>query len=318
MKGDVEVDIPSSASAVSVNAVLQQSSQRPKKSLGGAKPNLWTLVSGRKISFTEITVPAEDVETLTYVNELNRRIQEEVSTRSLAGSIKRQQYQSCIAQLIDGRYLILDGSRRRQAAIEANRPLRVLFCVEELTLPEVKGLSKESQSSEEHSLRDNGKHFEYLLKHPDFPMTVEQVLEEEGINKSFYDRCVRAWAVPSELIALFETPTDLGDESFRKLTRVAKKFPNKMNLVKFISKLEIKSGTSIPETLNFIEEAAGLKKVANGDKPRKIVDINKNRHVKVKKSGKSKTVFEVSNGSQKELEDIERLIADYYKNKQDK
>jgi ParB family transcriptional regulator, chromosome partitioning protein len=279
-------------------------------------PVIWTLVSGRKVSFLTITIPAEDVERLTRAHEHNRRLQSELKTHSLVKSIARQQYQSCIATLVDGIYELSDGTRRRDAAIKAQRPLRVMYCKEVLTTAEVKGLTKELQSAEEHSARDHGAYFEYLLNHPTSPMTKDQIIEEEGISEAKYERCMRAWEVPQKLVDLFEHPKELGDIRFRKLKSVASKFIDNEALEAFTSTLDIQPGTSTDEVLAFIVEAAGLKKSKSSDKPRKFVDIDKNRHVKIKKSGKAKTIFEVSNGSEREIEDIERLIAEYYQSKQ--
>ena len=299
--------------AQSMTAIMNE-----KNSNAASVPNeavMWKLDSGREVAFWTVTIPAEDVAELTSVHEHNRRLQNELKTKSLVKSISRQQYQSCIATLVDGIYELSDGSRRRDAAIEAKRPLRVMYCKEALTTQEVKALIKELQSAEEHSLRDHGAYFEYLINHPTSPMTKEQIIDEEGISEAKYDRCVRAWAVPQQLVDLFDEPKELGDRSFRKLKSVASKFIDNEALEAFTSKLDIHPGTSTEEVIVFIVEAAGLKK-AQSDKPRKFVDIDKNRFVKIKKSGKSKTIFEVSNGSNKEIEDIERLIAEYYQSKQ--
>ncbi|QIR16476.1 ParB N-terminal domain-containing protein [Shewanella aestuarii] len=277
---------------------------------------VWTLVSGREVAFETITIAAEDVERLTKVHKQNRRLQNELRARSLAKSIARQQYYSCIATLVDGIYELSDGSRRRSAAIEAKRPLRVMYCKEILTTAEVKGLIKELQSAEEHSPRDHGAYFESLLNDVENPMTKEQIIEEEGISEAQYERYMRAWSVPQLLVDLFEEPRDLGDVSFRTLKKVANKIGDSDALKKFVDQLDIKPGTSLKEVMAYIVEAAGLKKAKTSDKARKFVDIDKNRHVKIKKSGKSKTIFEVSNGSEKEIEDIERLIAEYYQGKQ--
>ncbi len=271
------------------------------------QPTVWTLISGRNVTFTEITIPAEDVERLTKVNEHNRRVQNELKSKSLVNSIRRQQYQSCIAILIDGIYSFYDGSRRRAAAIEAHRPLRVMYCTETLTNQEVKGLIKELQSAEEHSLRDHGAYYESLLNHPTSPMTEEEIIFEEEISKSKFDRCMKAWSVPSLLIALFEDKKELGDGSYTILKKVAKKYATQSELESFVEGLDMQPGTSYKETMAFIVEAAGLSKKTNNEKPRKIIDISKDKWAKTRKSG-DKQFFEISRATKEELAKIEQFI----------
>lgn len=288
-----------------------------EESASSENKSVWELVSGRKVEFTEVIILAEEVADATYVHEHNRRIQGEVKSKSIAGmvlSIARQQYYPCIAQKLGDKYLITDGSRRRLAAIEAKSPLRIMSCESELTTAEVKALAKELQSSEEHSYRDHGGYYELLLSNEANPMTKEQIIIDEGISESHYERCVNAWRVPSELVDLFEWPSKLSHSDFVKLVKVAKKYPVQSELISIVESISIETGTSNKEVLGFIVEAAGLNKPKDSTKPRKVVDINKDKFVKVK-SEKNKTTFEISRGTPNELKDIENLIVEYYKQK---
>ncbi len=288
-----------------------------EESASSENKSVWELVSGRKVEFTEVIIPADEVADVTYVHEHNRRIQGEVKSKSIAGmviSIAKQQYYPCIAQKVGDKYLITDGSRRRLAAIEAKSPLRLMSCEEELTTAEVKGLAKELQSSEEHSYRDHGCYYELLLSDEANPMTKEQIIIDEGISESHYKRSINAWSVPSELVELFEWPSKLSHSDFVKLVKVTKKYPVQSELLSFVESVQIETGTSNKEVLGFIVEAAGLNKKIDSTRPRKVVDINKDKFVKVK-SVKHKTTFEISRGTPNELKDIENLIVEYYKQK---
>ena len=277
-----------------------------------ANPTTWKLVSGRMVDFYEITIPANDVERLTYSHKHNRRVQSEVKQKSIEDimeSMSRQQYLPCIGEKIDGAYYLPDGSRRRLAAIAVHVPLRIMYCETKLTGKEVKGLAKELQSALEHSYRDHGSYYEELMNDPDSPMTKEQIIEEENISEAHFDRCVRAWQVPSELVDLFEIPAKIPHEDFAKLLKVAKAYKTPELLAGFINELDIQPGTANKEVMAFIAEAADLNKKKQTDKPKKIVDVSKDKWVKARNTG-SKQFYEISRASKEELALIEEFIVE--------
>ena len=276
------------------------------------KPKTWELVSGRMVDFHEITIPADDVERLTYSHQHNRRVQSEVKKKSIEdimNSMPRQQYLPCIGEKIGDSYYLPDGSRRRLAAIAKHLPLRIMYCETKLTAKEVKGLAKDLQSSLEHSYRDNGSYYEKLMNDPESPMTKEQIIEEEGISEAHFDRCIRAWQVPSELVELFEIPAKIPHEDFAKLIKVAKAYKTPELLAGFINELDIQPGTANKEVMAFIADAADLNKKKQTDKPKKIVDISKDKWVKARNTG-SKQFYEISRASKEELAVIEAFIVE--------
>jgi len=276
--------------------------------------HVYTLCTGRKIEFISHTVPASEVESTTFLSKHNRRIGSEVTEKSvekIVNSIKRQQYFPAIAMKVDGGFDISDGSRRRKAAILANVGINLLYCIEKLTTQEVKALAKELQTSEEHSYRDHGSYYSMLLSDTENPITEEEILQEEEISKAFYLRCIKAWEVPASLVNLFELPSKISHQQFSKLTKVTKKISNELALKSLVNEIEITSESN-DEIMEIIYEKAGLNTPENKSKPRKFVDISKDKFVKIA-TNKNKTTFEITRGTPTEIEDIEKLIQDYYK-----
>ncbi len=281
------------------------------------KKTTWELITGRKVEFTEIIIPAADVEKQAKVHKHNRRIQSEANKKSLerlVRSIKRQQYYPCVVQKVGDSYLIYDGSRRRLAAIKAGVELKVMYCDEELTSAEAKAITKELQSSENHTYRDHGCQYELLMQDPEFPMTVEEILEEEEISKTHFDRCMVAWSVPASLIDLFEDPTHIPHAYFAKLLKVSKKYLGEGELEIFVKSIEIEEGTTNDKVMALIFDTAELNKPKDLSVARKIVDVSKEKFVKIK-SLKNKTNIEITTKSKAEISDIEELIVQYYKDK---
>ena len=281
---------------------------------GSAEKHLFTLCTGRKVEFIAHTIPAEKVESTTYVAKHNRRLEAEVKLKSVEGmvkSIKRQQYFPAITIRVGDKYEIADGSRRRYAAIQAEVELKIIYCTERLTSAEIKALAIELQSAEEHSYRDHGSYYSMLLNDKENLMSAEQIIEEEGISPMFYKRCLRAWEVPASLVNLFELPSRISHSQFSKLTKVTKTLKDNSSLELFVSSIKIESGTNNDEVMAFIYDEAGFNKPKNTAYSRKFVELSKDKFVKVAVT-KNKTTFEVTRGTQKEVEDIENLIKEYF------
>ncbi|MGI2023800.1 ParB/RepB/Spo0J family partition protein [Shewanella glacialipiscicola] len=268
--------------------------------------------SGRTVEFFFVHISAEHVEELTYVEDSNIRIGEELTKESLAPiieSIRHNQFQPVIAQKINDRYSVADGSRRRKSAIFANVGLDLWYCLEALSKAEVKQLIKEISSAEKFSLRDLGRYFEQL-RNTDPALTYDQIAENEGYNKGLISKAISAWEIPSEIIQLFPIPREITYTQFAQLSKIMTKLQsNQWSLAEFISKLNIKVGTTNEEVFQFICEESEIKKKTVTDKPIKIVDINKDTWVKTRKVG-SKRFIEMSRVTQEDISKIESFIVE--------
>lgn len=271
----------------------------------------YTLHNGRKVMFQKVIVPADQVETLTFAHDMNKRIAADLTRASLSlliNSIARQQYQPVIAQRIKGKYAALDGTRRRQAAIFAGVGLEILFCDEELMPAEVKALSKELQTAKEHSIRDNGRVFATLLS--DDPMkTQAEIAELEGFTQGYVSKALQAWEIPQEIINLFEFPSDLTFSQFAEISKIIKVIiGKKIPLEEIILLTEVKPGTSNDEVIDFIREAAEINKVVKVTaKPKKFLELNAKKWANSKRV-KDKTTITLNRATSEEYALIEAYI----------
>jgi len=269
------------------------------------------LKSGRTVAFDYIKVAAADVGKVTYVDDHNIRIGEELTRESLAAiieSIKTNQFQLVIAQKIGDNYSVLDGSRRRQAAIFAEVGLEMLYCSEQLNKVEVKQIVKDISTFEKFSLRDLGRYFAQLLE-SDESITYNKIAEMEGLNKGVISKAISAWSVPVEIIGLFPIPRDITYQQFAQLSKIiAKLAVDNKTIANFVSTLEIKPGSENDEVFQIIVHESNIKlKPIDPAKPLKIVDIDKNKWVKTKKLG-DKQIIELSRMSLTDLAKIEEFI----------
>ena len=124
------------------------------------RSQVFTLKTGRKVTFRFVRVPASDVESKTFVNqETNGRDQLALtreSLKSIIQTIKFQQFFPCIGIQQGERIEILDGSRRRASAIYIRTGLDVMVTAELLSADEARHLAKDIQTAKEHNLREIG------------------------------------------------------------------------------------------------------------------------------------------------------------------
>lgn len=276
--------------------------------------NTYTLKSGRRVQFKYQQIASEKVATHTYVDEGNIRIPEELTKESLkiiVDSIKDQQFYPAIAQKNNDKYSILDGSRRRQAAIYAGVGLDILSCEETLSSSEVKELIKQLQTAEKFSPRDQGKHFTKLMNSG---LTIDEVANIEGVSKSHISKCNKAWSIPAELIALFPIPLAITQAQFTALSKVAKSLSGSQSIKEFSDKVEKINGASNDDVLKSIEQASEVKSNSGLAKAVKIVDINPKQWVKSKVIGHKQTI-ELSRIDEEDRQKIESYIVELLNNK---
>ncbi|MDZ1246480.1 ParB N-terminal domain-containing protein, partial [Klebsiella pneumoniae] len=94
------------------------------------RSQVFTLKTGRKVTFRFVRVPASEVESKTFVNQENNGRDQLALTReslkSIIQTIKFQQFFPCIGIKQSERIEILDGSRRRASAIFVRTGLDVM------------------------------------------------------------------------------------------------------------------------------------------------------------------------------------------------
>lgn len=182
------------------------------------------LPSGKAIMFISKHIKAGDVEKLTRVppkiNERDQNTITEGSVQDIVKTIKSHQWFPVIAKYSDNKKTIdiLDGSRRRYAAIIAGAGLDVLLADEEsdITEDEAKALAKEIQTAKEHSIRDLGVS---LLHMSEGGMTQGEIAKIRGLSQAKVCRALIAAKVPHRLICLFPDPNDLSHLDYNTLLK---------------------------------------------------------------------------------------------------
>ena len=184
----------------------------------------YTLSSGREALFGFAHIPAEDVEAMTYVNQLTNGREQSVLTQAsvheISKTIVHQQFFPAIGRRDqDQKIELLDGSRRRAAAIYSGIGLDVLVTHEHLTAGEARHLAQSIQTAREHHLREVGLRLKLLLEHGD--LNQNELAEAEGLSPSKVTRALQAASVPSDLISIFPVVSELTYPDYRLLNEIS-------------------------------------------------------------------------------------------------
>ena len=192
------------------------------------RSQVFTLKTGRKITFRFVRVPASDVESKTFVNqEINGRDQLALtreSLKSIIQTIKFQQFFPCNGIQQGEKIEILDGSRRRASAIYIRTGLDIMVTDELLSADEARHLAKDIQTAKEHNLREIGLRL-MALKASGFNQ--KEIAELEGLSQAKVTRALQAAAVPQELISLFPVQSELSFSDYKILLEVNEKLSEK-------------------------------------------------------------------------------------------
>jgi ParB family chromosome partitioning protein len=191
------------------------------------RSQVFTLKTGRKVTFRFVRVPASEVESKTFVNQENNGRDQLALTReslkSIIQTIKFQQFFPCIGIKQSERIEILDGSRRRASAIFVRTGLDVMVTEEHLSADEARQLAKDIQTAKEHNLREIGLRL-IALKESGFNQ--KEIAELEGLSQAKVTRALQA-AVPQDLISLFPVQSELSFSDYKLLLEVNEKLSEK-------------------------------------------------------------------------------------------
>ncbi|MFP2429070.1 ParB family protein [Enterobacter ludwigii] len=193
--------------------------------LSNADPDIleqvFTLSSGRRVVFTLKTIPANEVEAKTFVVQaINGRDQNALTPESLKDitrTLKLQQFFPCIGIQRDNGIEILDGSRRRSAAILCHTELKILVTVSPMSADEARKLAADIQTAKEHNIREIGMR---LLAIKQTGMTQKEIAELEGLSQAKVTRALQAASVSAELISLFPVQSELTFSDYKVLCAV--------------------------------------------------------------------------------------------------
>ena len=185
----------------------------------------------RSIFFNSIRVRAGKVKTATFVNaEVNGRDQNTLTPESVADitrTIRTHQWFPAIGRYSKGGKIeILDGSRRRLAAIEAKTGLNILVAEEdtELTTDDARAIASDVQTAREHSIRDLGVS---LLPLWESGMKQAEIARTRQLSVAKVNRALIAARVPLAMIRVFPDPNELSHPNYSELLRYSEKLSEK-------------------------------------------------------------------------------------------
>ena len=180
---------------------------------------VFTLASGLKAEFNMISIPHHDIKDQTWVRfEVNGRDQNALTMEEVGDimrTIKHQQFFPAIAVKESDKFEILDGSRRRMAAIYQGVDLKILYTEQKLSIDDAKQLAKDIQTAKEHSLREVGLRLILLKEH--FKCDNKTLAKKEGLSESKVTRSLQAAAVPHDFVVLFPSQSALSYADYKYL-----------------------------------------------------------------------------------------------------
>ncbi|MBC6558923.1 ParB/RepB/Spo0J family partition protein [Citrobacter braakii] len=237
-------------------------------STSGLQVQYFTLKTGRKVKFAFMTVPAAEVADKTFVRqETNGRDQSALtkdSLRDIIRTIRFQQFFACIGVMDGEKIEILDGSRRRAAAIEAHTALNVMVTSDKLTAEEARQLAKDIQTAKEHNLREIGIRLRSLKESG---LNQKEIAEQEGLSQAKVTRAIQAATVPQELISMFPVQYELSFSDYKNLSDLNDRLTeNNIEYSQLVEKISLQlDGLVADDHLREDEKkAAILKLIAKG------------------------------------------------------
>jgi len=179
---------------------------------------IFTLSSGRRAIFTLQTVPANEVESKTFVvQETNGRDQSGLTPESLkdiTSTIRLQQFFPCIGIQREQGIEVIDGSRRRAAAVICHSALNIMVTKSAISADEARKLAKDIQTAKEHNIREVGLR---LMALKNTGMSQKEIAQNEGLSEAKVTRAIQAASVSSLLISVFPVQSELGFADYKAL-----------------------------------------------------------------------------------------------------
>lgn len=199
----------SATSAVQMSNESERHSQR------------FVLKSGKSAIFYLEHIAADELAEKTFVRFLvNGRDQNALTPDSLIDitrTIKLQQFFPAIGYRNAGRIEILDGSRRRAAALLCHVGLNVLVTDSEISNEDARQLASDIQTAKEHNLREIGLR---LLQLRDKGMSQKEIALYEKLSAAKVTRAIQAASVPESLVSLFPIQAELSYSDYKSLLKI--------------------------------------------------------------------------------------------------
>lgn len=181
------------------------------------------LKSGKSAVFHFENIPADEVGERTFVRfSVNGRDQNALTPESLADilrTIRLQQFFPAIGYRNGDKIEILDGSRRRAAALLCHVGLNILVTETEISNDDARQLAADIQTAKEHNLRETGLR---LLQLREKGMSQKEIALSEQLSAAKVTRAIQAASVPDDLVSLFPVQSELAHNDYRQLLLIDK------------------------------------------------------------------------------------------------
>lgn len=181
----------------------------------------FVLKSGQSALFYLEYIPADELAEKTFVRFLvNGRDQTALTPESLVDitrTIALQQFFPAIGFRQNGKIEILDGSRRRAAALLCDVGFTVLVTDSEISIEDARQLASDIQTAKEHNLREVGLR---LLQLRDKGMSQKEIALYENLSAAKVTRAIQAASVPEYLVSLFPVQAELSYSDYKFLLKI--------------------------------------------------------------------------------------------------
>lgn len=226
----------------------------------------FVLKSGQSALFYLEYIPANELAEKTFVRFLvNGRDQAALTPESLVDitrTISLQQFFPAIGVRQNDKIEILDGSRRRAAALLCDVGLTVLVTDSEISSDDARQLASDIQTAKEHNLREVGLR---LLQLRDKGMSQKEIALYENLSTAKVTRAIQAASVPEYLISLFPVQSELSYADY--------KFLLKIESLVYSNKLQ--SDEIVSEANKRIDELLNKRQITSDELKKVILDILK-------------------------------------------
>ncbi len=203
----------------------QGQNEKSRKKIEGEIRNI---AGQRNVRFRDITLSPDEVKVNVLISPFNPRILSSVNDRhvfQLSENIKKNgQLMPVWAYKHEDKYYILDGSRRKRATLEADKPLNIKLIEGEFTDKDLRRIAHALAMSEGMSFIELAaiwfKEIEDLKTEGKFE-SVSEYCKERQLSKGMVSEALRAHQLPESLKNVFPRITSLGRARFTELFKVA-------------------------------------------------------------------------------------------------
>lgn len=206
-----------SAKRITIGRTFSQTPVQKEESADGISQT-FILSSGKRALFKFERIDSREIDNKTFVvMETNGRDQAGLtpdSLRDIIRTIKLQQFFPAIGVKRPEGIEILDGSRRRAAALYCKTGLDILVTETDISAEEARKLAQDIQTAREHNLREVGMR---LLSLKESGLSQKEIAETQGLSQAKVTRALQAASVPNDLISLFPDHSELTYPDYKAL-----------------------------------------------------------------------------------------------------